>query len=75
MMQWGFGLGGMGMFIWLIFIIGLVVALFYQVGNRGRNDDRSYNVSKNALEILKERYAKGELSEEEYKKMRRDLQE
>jgi putative membrane protein len=76
MMQWGYGFGGFWMLIWWVIIIGIVVVLLNGVRNRGMNDDdRAYNFSKNPLDILKERYAKGELTEEEYKKMRRDLQE
>jgi len=32
-----------------------------------------FNNSSNALEILKSRYAKGEISKEEYDKMKRDI--
>jgi putative membrane protein len=61
-------------FLWLVplIFVGLLVA--YLLGRRpeaglqppGRQDQSS-------LEILKDRYARGEISREEYQEMRRDL--
>ena len=76
-----FSLGGW----WIIFpIIGFVVMLicmFIMMGRRGfmgprrdsRREPRESSGSESPLEILKKRYAKGEISKEEYEEMKRDL--
>jgi putative membrane protein len=76
-----FSLGGW----WIIFpIIGIVVmiaCMFIMMGRRGfmgprrdsRREPREGSVSESPLEILKKRYAKGEISKEEYEEMKRDL--
>lgn len=65
----GFGL------IWILLIIGLIA---YLMGwrpdfgdNRSPGRDESHLTP---LEILKERYARGEINREEYQEMWRDLQ-
>lgn len=72
---------------WIIFpIIGLIVMItfmfmFRMFGRRGfrppwqdsSRDHREGRESETALEILKKRYAKGEITKEEYEEMKRDL--
>lgn len=87
MMFWGhhMGYGGYGLLIMAIVWIGLIVLgiwllakLFPTVGNAGRGDSaagggaRTTN-SDTAMEILRRRYARGELTKEEYETMRHDL--
>jgi len=72
----GFG-GGWMMIIWWILIIVAVVYLFRWLapttaGWPGRKDK---NNSDSALDILKERYARGEIDKEEYERKKRDLQD
>ena len=55
-----------------LILIGLVVA--YAVGWRpGSAQQPSRPQEQSALDILKARYARGEISREEYQDMRRDL--
>lgn len=54
----------------ILAVIGLVI-LFIRLINRDRID--SYRYSSKAMEILKEKYAKGEISEEEYKHKKKIL--
>lgn len=46
--------------------------------NRGQNRpslaDGSYRSDSDALEILKQRYARGEISKEEFERMKKDIQ-
>lgn len=75
MMGWGYGnyamgwLGPMTMLLFWGVIIGGIVFLvrgFTRPGNDGGKGDT-------ALDILKKRYARGELDREEFEKMRKDL--
>lgn len=66
----GFGLGGviMMILIWAAIIIFIVWAV-KEIG--GRNHEKPN--SNSALEILKERYAKGEINKEEFETKKKDL--
>ncbi len=59
-----FGFGGLFMFLfWGIIICAIVLLLR---NNHGHKGDRS-------LEIIKERYAKGEITKEQFELMKKDL--
>ncbi len=76
----GFGMG----FGWfgLVFIVILIVVVVWVISMVMRNssmknrmDNNSYgNHSKTSMEILNERYAKGEIDDEEYERRRSKLQ-
>ena len=72
MMGWG---GGMGwpwpllMFVFWIIVIGAVV-YFVRSAITGR--DRG-SLDASALDILKKRYARGEISKDEYEKIKKDI--
>lgn len=63
---WIHFLAGIG--IKVLFIVALIAALRWllKAGKRGKGASM-------ALEILKERYARGELSKEDFERMRRDI--
>ena len=66
--EWGMGLGGwLGMILAVILIVAVVWVLISAVSGRDRsaNDD--------AAEILKVRFARGEISQAEYEQARRLL--
>ena len=75
---WGFLLNGL-LWIGLIALgIWLLARLFPAVGNRSANEYErgsraEYDRPESALEILQRRYARGELTKEEYETMRHDL--
>jgi len=75
MMGYGYGLmGGFGMIIPLILIVLVIYAVVKLMQNNNGNYDMR-NGKNDAIDILNQRYAKGEISEEEYmqkKKMLRD---
>jgi putative membrane protein len=71
MMNYGFGYGGM--FMWMIFLIVLVVAIYFVVQAL-----KSKNIAGQAqdkpLDILKRRYAKGEITKEEFEQIKKELE-
>ena len=76
-MYYGYGtpwFGGIGMGIGMIVFWGLLIWLIVWVVReaRGRGADGQAGSSK-ALDILKERYAKGEISKEEFEAKKKDI--
>lgn len=59
----------------LLFPILLIAALAYAVGWRpGNTPVGSFGNRQTPLDVLKERYARGEISRDEYEAIRQDLQ-
>jgi putative membrane protein len=71
MMHSGFGFGGMFMWILLVIVIG-VVAYFIIQNIRAKTTGGA--TQETPLDILKKRYAKGEISKEDFDRMKRDLE-
>jgi putative membrane protein len=71
MMNYRFGHGGMFMWIILLIIIGAVIYFFVQAQKR-KSQTQIQNESH--LDILKKRYAKGEIEKEEYERIKKDLE-
>ena len=70
MMNYGYGYGGMFMWILFIIVIGVVAYFIVQsIGARTAGTGRH----ETPLDILKKRYAKGEITKKEYDKMKSDL--
>ncbi len=78
----GYMYGMMGMmgygwaFMFLIpavFLLLIVLGGYYLITEAGRTDKSESSHGERALEILKERYTKGEITREQYLKMKEDL--
>ena len=69
MMNFGYGGGMLMMFIFAI-VIGLII---YFIITNTKSNRYSGGFSETSLDILKERFAKGEITEEEFEKMKKTL--
>ncbi|MFB6132596.1 MAG: SHOCT domain-containing protein [Halanaeroarchaeum sp.] len=71
-MMGGVGLGmlGGGMFLGPLLLLGLVILIAYGVTNGSERQSGN-----EAVETLRERYARGEIDEEEFEERRRMLEE
>jgi putative membrane protein len=77
-MGWGMGWGWLGMMLfWLVplfVVIVLAAAAVKYLSSRGARSDTGLHEDRNrALEVLEERYARGEINREEYLQKRDDL--
>ena len=74
--SWGIGMMLMMFLFWAGIIVGIVFLIRWLVtaGHPGQQV-ASRNSTESALDILKKRYARGEINKEEFQDMRRDLQE
>lgn len=64
---WGFGMMIMMIVFWALIIVAVVVGIRWLVG-QGKEPR-----SDSALEILRQRYARGEINKEEFEARKRDL--
>ena len=77
-MMMGFGFPFMWLF-WIL-IIGLIIWAVVQIANRSAGNQSAgghypqiTSQQDNALEVLKKRYARGEITKEEYDAIRQDI--
>lgn len=74
-MGWGGGwgiLGGLHMILWwVLLILGIVVLFKWLTGGSSRSEREPGN---RALDILKERYARGEIGKDEFGQKKRDIE-
>jgi putative membrane protein len=76
-MMGGWGMGWFGMIFmlvfWVLVIVGLVFLIKWliQTTSSGKTDERT---GPKAIDILKERYARGEISKEEFETIKQDIQ-
>jgi len=73
----GMGWGGGGGIVLTLIIVGLIVGVIFFVKRRTGDswDNGLSDIEQNAIDILKTRYASGELTKEEYLKMKSDIEE
>ena len=64
---WGFAMMFMMILFWVLVVVGIVMIIrwFIREGHERRSDS--------ALEILRQRYARGEINKEEFEGIKKDL--
>ena len=75
-MMYGWGMGWMGgifmLIFWVLVIVGMVFLIKWLIhASRGHSEVRPGSSS--ALEIIKERYARGEIEKAEFEEKKKDL--
>lgn len=67
----GFGHGGgfIGIFFWIILLVAIIIAVRWLMDNKSSNAGQSDK----ALDILNQRYARGEIDQQEYEQKRREI--
>jgi len=75
--RWGnmmpYGYRG-GMFMWMLLIIILVAVILYWAVKSTKSKGQMDASVEKPIDILKKRYAKGEITGEEYERMKKDLE-
>ncbi len=61
------------MIFWILIIASLVFLINWLIRSAGRDKASRKTGSNTALEILKERYARGEIDKEEFESKKKDL--
>ena len=67
-MHYGYG----GLIMWLVFI-GVIILIVFLVMQFSKGKSKEPNPHESALDILKKRYARGEITKEEFEQMKQDL--
>jgi putative membrane protein len=68
------GFGGIGMILFWVVLIGIVVLVVRSfLGNNSAGNNTPTPVAQTPQEILQTRYAKGEISKEEYEEVQQTL--
>jgi putative membrane protein len=70
-MMWGYG--GWGMIFMGLFWLGVVALVIWGIRSKGHARD-SQDLSTHAMEILEQRYARGEIDTDEFRERREALE-
>jgi putative membrane protein len=68
----GLGYGYGGMFMWILFLIVLGVVIYFIIQTAKKN--ATGQTQETPLDILKKRYAQGEITKKEFDRMKKELE-
>lgn len=73
--DWGMGWSGMifMLLFWGVIIAGIVFLIRWIAQNKNSKGDSSASTGSRAMDILKERYARGEITHDEFESMRKEI--
>lgn len=73
--DWGMGWFGMifMLLFWVLIIAGIVFLIRWLVQSSGSRNRSNVGTGSQAMDILKERYAKGEISQDEFESMKKEI--
>lgn len=72
-MHGGYGIFGGGLFS--LIIIGIIIYFIIKMFDKNGNNSNTSNKKASAMDLLNERYAKGEIDEEEYDRRKKVLKD
>lgn len=76
MMGYGYGLmGGFGMMIIPLILIGVIIYAAVKLSQTSQENNNNRRGGSDALDVLNQRFANGEISEEEYTKKKKMLRD
>ena len=64
---------GAGMLLWLLVIAGIVVLVVWAVRSSQGRSSGAPSAEPDAMEIARRRYARGEISKEQFEQLKQDL--
>ncbi len=73
--DWGMGLFGMifTLLFWILIIVLIVFLIRWLIQNMGGRKSSCAGTNSQTMEILKERYAKGEITRDEFESIKKDI--
>ena len=72
----GFGMGGFWMILGMIIMVVIAAVIIYYLISQAKQSPRESDFNYNKpITILKERYARGEITREEYEQMLKDIED
>jgi len=69
---WGGGFGIAFMIFFWVLISALIVVFIWFLVQKGSDKKRDFDIE-SPLEIIQKRYARGEIDEEEYRRMKKEI--
>ena len=74
MMGWGYGYGLLHMIIWLVILVAIVAGVVWLVRAAAQPGAHHFSARPSpGLQLLDERYARGEINREEYLQKKQDI--